>query len=111
MSYYEIYVNGTLMETGDWNSSTITYDLSGLIPGSYNITMVAYDETGSQVSDSVGVRISQAMDPAIMDFAFIQIISLVAIGLLAYMGFRIIKSGTKHKEESDWRDMLDDFGR
>ncbi|UCE10227.1 MAG: right-handed parallel beta-helix repeat-containing protein [Candidatus Thorarchaeota archaeon] len=106
---YEILVNGTIVEQGEWNGSEITYDVSGLPHGVYNITAIAHDETGGSTSDSVLIQINENVPGITIDNPIIQIASLAAIVVIALAAYRIIKQGTKEKKEEDWRDMLDDF--
>lgn len=49
---YEVYQNGTLVESGTWNGSNIIIDLDHLQAGIYNITLVVYDEGGNSVQDT-----------------------------------------------------------
>ncbi|KXH76474.1 MAG: hypothetical protein AM326_06990 [Candidatus Thorarchaeota archaeon SMTZ-45] len=107
---YQILVNGTVVQEGDWDGSAITFGLGQLSVGLYNITLVAYDELGNFASDSVWVQVN----PSSLDLTQIpisQIVAIAALCILGYFGYRILAHSKKQKSESDWREMLDDFGR
>ncbi|MHA1904157.1 MAG: serine hydrolase domain-containing protein [Candidatus Thorarchaeota archaeon] len=55
---YTIYCNGTSVETDYWTSMRgITYDMSGYVAGTYNLTIVVEDILGSEVMDIILVVI------------------------------------------------------
>ncbi len=58
-SEYEVFRNGTLIESGDWNSSTETIQISvdGLDVGTWNYTVRVVDTSGNAVTDQVFVTV------------------------------------------------------
>jgi hypothetical protein len=52
---YFVYLNGELV--GNSNASTTTWQLSSLLQGSNNITIVAYDKAGNHASDQIIVTV------------------------------------------------------
>jgi hypothetical protein len=56
---YEILQNGTVISSGDWNTTgeDINITVDGLVIGTYNYTIVVYDQAGNYVSDIVIVRV------------------------------------------------------
>ena len=52
---YFIYLNGELV--GNSNASTTTWQLSSLLQGSNNITIIAYDKAGNHASDQITVTV------------------------------------------------------
>ncbi len=56
--HYSLYRNGTHLETHAWNGSPVTIDVDGLLAGTYNYTIVFYDESGNSVSDTVIVTVT-----------------------------------------------------
>jgi hypothetical protein len=56
---YKIYRNGTQMTSASWISGiAIVYGVDGLNVGSYNITIIATDGRGGEVSDTVIVTVT-----------------------------------------------------
>ncbi len=55
---FEIHLNGTLIESGSWNGSSITISVDGLEPGAYEYTIVVTDTSGNYDSDSVLVIVT-----------------------------------------------------
>jgi len=59
---YEIYINGSLEQTGSWYAGQPnTY----LIPGWYNYSIVFYDNNGQYTMDTVRVDVEDTNDPVI----------------------------------------------
>jgi hypothetical protein len=54
---YEIMKNGTVVDSGDWNDETINITVDDLSTGTYNYTIVVFDQAGNSVSDTVIVRV------------------------------------------------------
>ncbi|MCF2138047.1 MAG: right-handed parallel beta-helix repeat-containing protein [Candidatus Thorarchaeota archaeon] len=90
-SSYKVYRNGTVVGFGTWDGSPITVDVDGLSVGSYNYTLVVYDSTGNQNSDTVFVTvtentISSTMPPTISVTTFFimgpSFILLAGLGIL-----------------------------
>lgn len=58
---YEIYRNGTLLDSGEWNATVITIGLDDIsIIGVYNYTLVVYSESGTFSRDTVFVTVIEA---------------------------------------------------
>jgi len=77
---YEIYNNGTLVESGTWTSGeNLTYVFEPTIASSYNITIVVWDTSGNTATDSVFVNINHEL---IEPFGDVLILS-ISIGSLA----------------------------
>ncbi len=59
---YEVYQNGTLIESHGWPGGSITIDTDGLSIGTYNYTIVVYDKSGNWAKDTVFVTVIEAPD-------------------------------------------------
>ncbi len=59
---YEVYRNGSLIESGGWSGDSITINVDGLGIGSYNYTIVVYDKSGNWAKDTVFVTVKEAPD-------------------------------------------------
>ncbi|MFW9965266.1 MAG: hypothetical protein ACFFCX_16960, partial [Candidatus Sifarchaeia archaeon] len=64
---YEIYRDGLLFKSGEWNSSdeAITISIDGLSLGSYNYNCIVKDVHGNSVSDEVQVTVFDGTNPSI----------------------------------------------
>jgi len=62
---YEIYRNGSLIDSGDWDGGQITVDIDGLAEGVYNYTLVVFDEGENRASDTVMVTVVDGTAPTI----------------------------------------------
>ena len=62
---YEISIDGTVVRSGSWNSSSevIFISVDGLDSGTYSYTLVVTDEHGLSSSDTVIVTVSEPLDP------------------------------------------------
>lgn len=62
---YEISIDGTVVRSGSWNSSSevILISVDGLDSGTYSYTLVVTDEHGLSSSDTVIVTVSEPLDP------------------------------------------------
>ncbi|MGM0687388.1 MAG: hypothetical protein ACQET3_10495, partial [Promethearchaeati archaeon] len=58
---YEVYRNGSLIDSGEWNGSPISLGVDGLDVGTYNYTLVVYDTSGNWVSDTVFVTVVESV--------------------------------------------------
>jgi hypothetical protein len=77
---YEIYDNGTLVESGTWTSGeNLTYTISQLTTTSYNVTIIVWDTSGNYARDTVLVNIEQE---SVQPFGDILVVS-VSIGSFA----------------------------
>ncbi len=54
---YEIYRNGSLLDSGSWTGGSITVLVDNLAVGTYNFTIVVYDKSGNYASDTVFVTV------------------------------------------------------
>ncbi|MFX1603305.1 MAG: NosD domain-containing protein, partial [Promethearchaeota archaeon] len=64
---YAIYLNGTEVRSGAWNSTseTITISVDGLAIGAYNYTVVLHDTSGNSANDTVLVTVVDTTAPTI----------------------------------------------
>ncbi|MBE0527085.1 MAG: hypothetical protein IH631_09095 [Candidatus Thorarchaeota archaeon] len=87
---YEIKKDGLILESGDWNTSSISMSLDGLQLGSYNFTITVQDTANNTVSDTVDVTVVQA------GFEITQImviiISIGSIGVIVVVIVLLVKS-------------------
>jgi len=66
---YRIFQNGFLIDTGDWNTSSITVDISGHLEGDYNYTLQIIDEANNWEADTVWVSVvKHYLPPSIGDW-------------------------------------------
>jgi hypothetical protein len=63
---YEIYKNNVLEVSGIWTTSVL-FNISDLERGSYNFTLIVYDESGNSVSDMVEVVIYDITAPVFIN--------------------------------------------
>ena len=65
-SIYEVYVNGTKKDTGTWvNNTSVVYNVSELVAGTYNITIVFWDEVGNYNKTSTFVTVLSLQKPVV----------------------------------------------
>jgi hypothetical protein len=64
---YEVYRNGTLIEFGGWDGSSITINVDGLELGPYNYTLFVNNTLGLFAASSVNVLVTQDITPPIVD--------------------------------------------
>jgi hypothetical protein len=63
---FEIFENGTLMETGDWSNDTaIVFDMTAYLLGSYGIRFVIYDQSNNTLVWEIGVTIIHLTAPVL----------------------------------------------
>lgn len=62
-SHFLVYVNGTPDSPVTWNDELISYDVSYIIRGFYNITIVIFDESGNSNSSTAWVTIYDGSPP------------------------------------------------
>jgi len=60
---YQVLRNGTLIDSGEWDNSSVAVDVGGLEPGTYNYTLVVSDAVGNTASDTVLVLVSDTTTP------------------------------------------------
>jgi hypothetical protein len=90
---YEVYANGTVLISGDWNSSSesINVPVWGLEAGQYNYTIVVSDFAGNTAMDTVMVSV-QSVD--VLDIAFLVVVLMgagIVIVIVAF-GYRRLSS-------------------
>ncbi len=71
---YELYRNGTLIDTGAWETSTISITIDGLEVGTYNYTLLVRDLAGNVASDTVMVIVHPSSS---QDIPFLSPVSLL----------------------------------
>ncbi|MHA1930687.1 MAG: AGE family epimerase/isomerase [Candidatus Thorarchaeota archaeon] len=64
-SNYSILVDDTTVEQDSWNGEQISYDVSYLTVGNYNVTLVVEDDFQNSTSDSVLVQVIPSIAPVI----------------------------------------------
>ncbi len=58
---YELYRNGSLIKSGDWNSSLLSFDVDGLDVGVYNFTLVIFDTSEYSAWDTIMVSVLESI--------------------------------------------------
>lgn len=88
---YEIFRNGTSIQSGYWEGSSVSVNVNGLFAGVYNYTLVVSDQSGNQVSDTVMVVVTPSTTTTptptevvtVPEEDFIPVIMLGLVGLVA----------------------------
>ncbi len=62
---YTITMNGTEVESGDWDGTAITIDVDGLSLGTYVYSLTVNDTLGNEASDTVNVFVVDTTNPTI----------------------------------------------
>jgi parallel beta-helix repeat protein len=62
---YEVYRNGTLVDSGNWSGSIIQISIDGLALGHYSYNIVVFDTSGNTASDSVEITVVDTTDPTL----------------------------------------------
>ena len=62
---FVIVRNGSLVDGGAWDGGDIQVNVSGLVLGVYNFTLIVYDTSGNQASDTVIVTVNAAVTTTI----------------------------------------------
>lgn len=90
-AWYEVYRNGTLIQSGDWDGSNITISVDGLSTGVYEFAVVVLDTSNNNATDSVLVTVllSPSQPVTLLAAAGMGIIALIAIVVL---GIKRMKS-------------------
>ena len=57
-SNYTLYRNDSLIDSGLWYGGAITANVDDLAVGTYNFTLVVWDQGGNEASDSVWVTVT-----------------------------------------------------
>jgi len=77
---YTLLLNGSVIQTGSWNGSSLTFNIDGLNVGVYNLTLIVIDTSGNLSSDSVIVGvIPPTMSQLTILFLGVSIIIIIAI--------------------------------
>jgi hypothetical protein len=100
-SGYEIYVNGTVNENGNWTGGSISYDLEGLSPGIYNVTLVVYDVLSTPASDSVIVHVEEGETFGSATAIVGEIAAITSFAVIGYLGWQIYKNA-KLRQVREW---------
>jgi hypothetical protein len=85
---YEIYQNGSLVESGSWDDTGMSYNISSLEVGIYEFELIVYDTSDNSASDTVLVFVEEEEVPsAPLDITFIISIGgisviVVVVGLI-----------------------------
>jgi ABC-type transport system substrate-binding protein len=80
---YELYRNSTLIFSGDWDGSDLTFYLHSLEIGVYNFTLVVYDRAGNSASDTVWVKLESYGGLDITAFILQNLVVIVITGTAA----------------------------
>jgi len=82
---YELYRNSTLISSGDWNGSDLTFYLIDLEIGVYNFTLLVFNKAGNSFSDTVWVKVESPSDGGfdIADLVLENLANIVTIGSVA----------------------------
>ncbi|MFX1439023.1 MAG: hypothetical protein ACFFFD_02160, partial [Promethearchaeota archaeon] len=90
---YEVFVDGTTLMSGDWNSSSesIAVPAWGLSAGEYNYTIVVSDFAGNTAVDTVMVTV-QAPDIFAGPMLYIMIAGAIVLILIVAVVFRKLSS-------------------
>ncbi|MHA2210220.1 MAG: right-handed parallel beta-helix repeat-containing protein [Candidatus Thorarchaeota archaeon] len=57
-NHWELYINSTLSDSDVWVGGSITASVDGLLPGTYNVTIVVYDTSLNFASESILVFVA-----------------------------------------------------
>jgi len=104
---YEIYRNGIMIDSGNWDGLVVQISIDGLALGSYNYTLVVYDTSGNSVSNSIVVSVVDTTDPTLSspddvqfkygDLGYNLTWTLIDVNPLIYeifMDLTLVSSGT-----------------
>ena len=98
---YKLYQEGSLVEEGPWPGTVIEYSVDGLGVGTYVFTLVAYDTTGNNASDSVTVSVTDTTSPVVnspdnLEYELGSNGNMISwdVSDLAPQIYRIIRNGT-----------------
>ncbi len=80
---YTILVNGSAVDSGDWDGITVSYILSTTGSGLWNVTLIVYDESGNMAVDTVLVSIEEPEFDSIflLGVSFIILLMIIPIVL------------------------------
>ncbi|MHA1135122.1 MAG: hypothetical protein ACTSSE_01405 [Candidatus Thorarchaeota archaeon] len=106
--HYEIFINETIYESGDWNGSEILVLVDGYDVGVYNFTLVVYDVLGQKTIDTVFVGVLTLPSDPPPDY-FGTILFFLGIGAVGFIiTFSILYTSTpflkRFRRKSDSED-------
>ncbi|MFW9788213.1 MAG: collagen binding domain-containing protein [Candidatus Thorarchaeota archaeon] len=79
--YYEILLDGVVVVTEDWTTTTIEFDFSGLPQGQHNVTLRVYDLGGNMAESIVMVYVTTSTA-----MVYLTSVALLAVGVIAIIG-------------------------
>ncbi|TFG07613.1 hypothetical protein EU538_08540 [Candidatus Thorarchaeota archaeon] len=89
---YDLFVNGTLIESGEWVDNNFTVDIDGWDVGVYNCTLVVRDITGNTARDTVMVVVKPS---ALPDNPFLHpvalFLTLLGVSIAAVFGVLLVR--------------------
>jgi hypothetical protein len=90
---YEVFLDGTVLMSGDWNSSSesLVVSVSELIAGEYNYTIEVSDFAGNTAVDTVMVTV-QAPDIFAGPMLYIMIAGVIVLIIIVAVAFRKLSS-------------------
>ncbi len=90
--YYEIELNGTIVEEGEWGGGSVVYNLDSLTAGVYGFTITVYDKIGQTASDDAEVTVypyrgfQETTEPPPFDIVMALLIAGGIVGVIAVIG-------------------------
>ncbi|MHA1135012.1 MAG: hypothetical protein ACTSSE_00835 [Candidatus Thorarchaeota archaeon] len=85
MDYYTITIDGEEVVHADWETENIEFDFAGMLAGTYEVTMTAFDLGGNSVQSTVVVTVSTA--PLVIYIYILSIGSVALIAIVAIVWF------------------------
>jgi parallel beta-helix repeat protein len=89
---YDLFVNGTLIESGEWVDNNFTVDIDGRDVGVYNYTLIVRDITGNTAQDTVMVVVKPS---ALSDNPFLHplalFLTLLGVSIAAVFGVLLVR--------------------
>jgi hypothetical protein len=79
---YTIYRNGTSIETGNWDGSSLSINVDGLAVGTYNFTIVASDTNNISTRDTVMVTVTEKKSEDSPSFGVLILLLSFSFGFL-----------------------------
>ncbi len=76
--HYEVFMNGMLYDSGEWNGSEIVLVVDGHDVGVYNYSIVVYDTLGQNAMDTVFVEV-------LTPNYFLQVLFFIGIGMIGFI--------------------------
>jgi C1A family cysteine protease len=88
---YDIYKNGTIIDSGNWNGSSISWSLDNLAVGTYNFTLVVFDYYEQEATDTVMVTVQSTAGQSVGVSPVVLVILGIAGAAAAVTVVAIIK--------------------